>query len=470
MPTGVSIEKANDMASELRETLLEYPEISYVVTQLGRADDGTDQWTPSHIEVPVGLTPYAKWPHHENKAQFISRLSARFAKMPGYTIGISQPIIDNVNDIVGGAHSPLVLRVYGTDLKEDRRIANHVVKILKSIRGTAMASIFQEPAIPQMVVKMDREKLARYGINIADVTRLIQTGLGGAPVAVIYVDKRIYSATIRFPKGNKSDIESLGSLFLNSSSGAKILLSQFASIEYHTGESNIAHEKNERQVTVRIDNRGRDLASYLNEAEKRIQSEIKFDKAQHKLEWAGQFESQQRAQKRLVYILGMMLVMMGFLLFFEFQKLHLVILVLGVVPMATLGGLVMLHLTGETFNVATAVGFIALFGVAVQNAIIMISNIRRVRPISDSLRNAVLDGAAERLRPVLMTATVASFGMLPAALATGVGTDVQRGLATVVVGGLSVATLLTLFIIPTYFYTIEAMIEKGGFKWRWSRK
>ena len=208
----------------------------------------------------------------------------------------------------------------------------------------------------------------------------------------------------------------------------------------------------------------------MNEAEKRIQSEIKFDKAQHKLEWAGQFESQQRAQKRLVYILGMMLVMMGFLLFFEFQKLHLVILVLGVVPMATLGGLVMLHLTGETFNVATAVGFIALFGVAVQNAIIMISNIRRVRPISDSLRNAVLDGAAERLRPVLMTATVASFGMLPAALATGVGTDVQRGLATVVVGGLSVATLLTLFIIPTYFYTIEAMIEKGGFKWRWSRK
>jgi len=470
LPTGVSIEKANDMASELRETLLEYPEISYVVTQLGRADDGTDQWTPSHIEVPVGLTPYARWPHHENKAQFISRLSARFAKMPGYTIGISQPIIDNVNDIVGGAHSPLVLRVYGADLKEDRRIANHVVKILKSIRGTAMASIFQEPAIPQMVVNMDREKLARYGINIADVTRLIQTGLGGAPVAVIYVDKRIYSATIRFPKTNKSDVESLGNLFLNSSSGAKILLSQFASIEYHTGESNIAHEKNERQVTVRIDNRGRDLASYLNEAEKRIKSEIKFDTAQHKLEWAGQFESQQRAQKRLVYILGMMLVMMGFLLFFEFQKLHLVMLVLGVVPMATLGGLVMLHLTGETFNVATAVGFIALFGVAVQNAIIMISNIRRVRPISDSLRHAVLDGAAERLRPVLMTATVASFGMLPAALATGVGTDVQRGLATVVVGGLSVATLLTLFILPTYFYTIEAMIEKGGFKWRWSRQ
>ena len=464
MPSGLSLEKANDMASELRRTLLEYPEISYVVTQLGRSDEGTDPWTPSHIEVPVGLKPYSQWPDKETKAQLIAKLTARFAKMPGYTIGISQPIIDNVNDLVGGAHSPLALRIYGNDLKECRRIGKHVVKILKSIRGTASASIFQEPPIPQIAVKMNRDKMARYGINIADVTTLIQTGLGGAPVATVYVDKRIYNATVRFPKTNKHGIEALGNLFLNSSTGAKIPLSEIAAITYQTGESNIAQEKNERQVTVRIDNRGRDLASYLNEAQSRINKEVKFDSKTFSLEWAGQFESQQRAQKRLIYIFGMMLVLMGMLLFFEFQKLRLVVLVLGVVPMATLGGLIVLHLTGETLNVATAVGFIALFGVSVQNGIIMISNIRRVRTTSESLSVSVVEGASERLRPVLMTATVASFGMLPAALATGVGTDVQRGLATVVVGGLLVSTLLTLFILPTYYYAMERFCERGGLK------
>jgi cobalt-zinc-cadmium resistance protein CzcA len=464
MPTGLSLEKANDMASELRTTLLEYPEISYAVTQLGRSDEGVDPWTPSHMEVPVGLKPYSQWPSGETKSQFIAKLTKKFATMPGYNIGISQPIIDNVNDLVGGSHSPLALRIYGSDLQEARRIGNQVVAILKTIHGTALASLFQEPPVPQMVIHIDRNKMARYGINVKDVTTLIQTGLGGAPVATIYVDNRIYNATVRFPKADKSGIEAVGNLFLNSSTGAQILLSELASIEYRTGESSISHEENERQITVRIDNRGRDLASYLKEAQHRINTEIKFDKKNIRLEWAGQFESQQRAQKRLIYIFGMMIVLMGMLLFFEFQKIRLVILILAVVPMATLGGLIVLHLTGETLNVATAVGFIALFGVSVQNAIIMIANIRRVRNTKHALARSVVDGASERLRPVLMTATVASFGMLPAALATGVGTDVQRGLATVVVGGLAISTLLTLFILPTYYYAIERFCESGGLK------
>ena len=402
------------------------------MTQLGRSDEGTDPWTPSHIEVPVGLKPYALWPHHETKAQLISKINAHFSKMPGFSVGISQPIIDGVNDMVGGAHSPLALRVYGENLKESRRIATQIVKVLKTVRGTASVSLFQEPPIPQMVVNMDRLKLARYGINVADVNALIQTGLGGEPVAMVYQGNRIYNATVRFPKESKNSAEALGNLFLNGSGDAKILLSQVATIGYQTGESNISHEDSERLVTVRIDNRGRDLSSYLNEAQQRIATDVHFDGNRYRLEWAGQFESQQRAQKRLVYILGIMLVVMAILLFFQFQKLRLVLLILGVVPMATLGGLFTLHLTGETLNVATAVGFIALFGVSVQNGIIMVANIRRVRNTNETLAITVIEGAVERLRPVLMTATVASFGMLPAALATGVGTDVQRGFADVV--------------------------------------
>jgi len=459
MPTGLSLDRANDMAADLRRVLRDYPEISYVVTQLGRSDDGTDPWTPSHIEVPVGLKPYSQWPNGETKAQLIDKLTKRFDAMPGYSIGISQPIIDGVNDAVGGAHSPLVLRVYGTDLKECRRIGNQIVDILQTIRGTASASLFQEPPIPQVAIKVDREKAARFGINTADIAALIQTGVGGAPVSQVYVDDRIYNVTVRFPKEAKSSTEALGNLFLNSSTGAKIALSQVAQITLQTGESTISHEAGERQVTVRIDNRGRDLTSYLAEAQRRIDAEVKFDPQHYRLEWAGQFENERRAQARLVVILGVVLALMSVLLFFQFGKIRQAVLILGVVPMATLGGLIAIHVTGETLNVATAVGFIALFGVSVQNGIIMVANFRRVRGEGLALRDTVIEGAAERLRPVLMTATVASFGMLPAALATGVGTDVQRGLATVVVGGLIVSTLLTLFILPTYYFAMERFFE-----------
>jgi cobalt-zinc-cadmium resistance protein CzcA len=440
--------------------MLEFPEIRFVVTQLGRNDDGTDPWTPSHIEAPVGLKPYETWPDGESKAELVRRVNARLQQLPGMTVGISQPIIDGVNDAIGGAHSPLVLRVYGLDLSEDRRIGEQIVNILHGIRGTASASLFQEPPIPQLVVNIDREAAARYGVNVADIANLIQIGVGGAPVISAYVDDRVYNVGVRFPKTAKASPEMLGRLSVNGTGGARIPLAQLANIRLQSGEGTISHELNERQVTVRIDNRDRDLISYLEEAQQRIESEVKYDHAAHRLEWAGQFENQQRAQKRLVVILALVLLAMAMLLFFQFGKVRQTLLILFVVPLATLGGLVAIHLTGETLNVATAVGFIALFGVSVQNAIIMVANFRRVRGEGLPLDETVIAAASERLRPVLMTATVASVGMLPAALATGVGTDVQRGLATVVVGGLIVSTLLTLFILPALYFSIEHFVER----------
>ncbi|MDQ0036259.1 cobalt-zinc-cadmium resistance protein CzcA [Variovorax boronicumulans] len=462
LPSGLSLDKASEMATELRHVLLEYPEVSYVVTQLGRNDDGTDPWTPSHMEVPVGLKPYAEWPAGVNKAAFVRTLTERFAKMPGFDVGISQPIIDGVNDSVGGAHSPLVLRIYGDDLKESRRIGNQIVELLGTVRGTASASLFQEPPIPQVVIQLDRAAAARFGVNASDVANLIQTGIGGAPVITVYAGNRTYNVAVKMPKSAKGGTEAIGALLLNSSSGAKVPLSQVADIRLQTGESTISHEMNERQITVRVDNRDRDLASYLVEARERIAKEVKFDPAKFRLQWAGQFENQQRAQARLGVSLAIVVAIMAVLLFFQFGKIRQVVLILGVVPMATLGGLIAVHVAGETLNVATAVGFIALFGVSIQNGIIMVANFRRVRGEGLALQASVLEGAAERLRPVLMTATVASVGMLPAALATGVGTDVQRGLATVVVGGLVVSTLLTLFILPTLYFALERFFERKG--------
>jgi heavy metal efflux system protein len=459
MPTGLSLDKASEIASELRHAVREFPEVSYIVTQLGRNDTGTDPWTPSHVESAVGLTPYATWPGAENKATFLDRLSTRLQQIPGISVGISQPIIDGENDMIGGSHSPLALRIYGDDFTELRRIGTEIVTVLGGIRGTAQASIFQEPPIPQVAIDIDRAAAARYGVNVSDITNLIQTAIGGAPITQAYVQDRIYNVTARVSQHIANDIEAIGQLPLTSLGGAQVPLSLLAHIRLQTGESTIAHERNQRQLTIRIDNRDRALSDYYEEARRKIEAQVKFDKTQYRLQWAGTFENAQRAQARLVVVMALVVAVMSLFLFIQFGKFHHALALLGVVPASTLGGLIALHLRGGTLNIATAVGFIALFGVAVQNGIIMVANFNRVREQGVSLSEAVLQGAVERFRPVLMTATVATVGMLPAALATGVGTDVQRGLATVVVGGLPVATLLTLFIVPPVYLTFERFFD-----------
>jgi heavy metal efflux system protein len=459
MPTGLSLDKASDMAAQLRKVVREFPEVSYVVTQLGRNDTGSDPWTPSHIESGVGLTPYSTW-HGETKAQFLRKFNARLQQIPGITVGISQPIVDGENDMIGGAHAPLVLRIYGQDLHEMRRIGNQMVNVIRGVRGTEDAAIFQEPPIPQLTITADRDAAARYGVNVGDITSLIQTAIGGAPITQVYVEDRIYNVTARVANEVANSVQAVGEMPLTSTTGAQVPLKEVAHIKLAMGESTIAHEHGQRELTISIENSGRALSEYLADAQAQIDAKVHYDKSTYTLEWAGNFQNEQRAQARLIVVMGMVMAIMAVLLFAEFGKFHQAMLVLGVVPLATVGGLIALHVRGETLNIATAVGFIALFGVAVQNGIIMVSNINRVRREGLSLFEGVVVGATERFRPVLMTATVASIGMLPAALATGVGTDVQRGLATVVVGGLPIATLLTLFILPALYYGLENFIYK----------
>ena len=468
MPTGLSLNKASDMASELRRAILKHPEVSYVVTQVGRNDDGTDPWTMSHIEAPVGLKPYDTWPDGESKKEFVDRLSSDLDKeLPGFDIGISQPIIDGVNDLIGGAHSPLVIKIYGDDLDELRRIGGDIVDVLDSIQGTSSASIFQEPPIPQIEIKLDREKAARYGVNITDLQNVIQTGVGQFPVSTVYVGERVYNLTIRFTADTRNDPEALGNLFVNTAGGVQVPLSQITTIRLRSGESIVTREMGQRNLTIRIDNRGRDLTSYLDDAQRQIADKVQFDKDRIRLEWGGQFENQRRAEARLEVILALVMGLMLLFLTVGIHSFRQALLIMGVVPLAMLGGLISLHVTGTNLNVASGVGFIALFGVAVQNGIIMVSNLNRMRKSGFELYDAVMKGATERLRPVLMTATVATLGMLPAALHTGVGSDVQRGIATVVVGGLAVATLLTLFVVPTIYYVIEHRAELKSGPQRW---
>jgi cobalt-zinc-cadmium resistance protein CzcA len=305
------------------------------------------------------------------------------------------------------------------------------------------------------MIKVDREAAARYGINVSEITDLIQIGIGGGAVSQVFIGARHYDVTVRFLQSARNSTEAIGNLLLTSTSGALVPLSEVVRISLQTGESTITHEMTQRFLLVKLNYRDRDVPSIVADAKKAIAQKVTFDPKRYRIEWGGEFEKQQRAEARFRLIIGLILALMAVLLYAEFGVFRQVLLILGVVPLATLGGLIALHVTGTTLNVASGVGFIALFGVAVLNGVIMVANLNRHRDMGQSLFEAVLAGAGERLRPVLMTASVATVGMLPAAMATGVGSDVQRGVATVVAGGLLVATLLTLFVIPTFYFVLE---------------
>lgn len=455
LPPGLSLEKASEMASEVRRAAREFPQVSHIVTQLGRNDDGTDSWTFSHIESSVGLTPYSTWPSGMGKHDLIDKLAKRFARIPGIIVGFSQPMIDGVNDKISGAHSELVVKVYGDDFSETRRIAEETVRTLNTVPGSADVAIDQEPPLPQLQINVDREAAARYGVNVADISDLIEIGIGGRPVGQLFRGERRYDVTLRYIESVRSSSDAIGNLLLAAPGGTKIPLSQVASIKLRTGESTITREGNRRHLTVKLNLRGRDLSSFLTEAHAKLAERVKYDHNKYEITWGGQFENQARAQQRLAVILPLVLGLIFLLLYAAFGTLRHAGLILASVPLALLGGMVGLHVRAMTLNVSSAVGFIALFGIAVQNGVILVSNLNYARERQSSLPDAVIQGASERFRPVLMTATVATLGMLPAALARGIGSDVQRPLATVVVGGLVSATVLTLVVLPALYLVVE---------------
>jgi heavy metal efflux system protein len=460
LPPGISLQRATQMVAEVRRAVREFPEVSYVVSHTGRNDDGTNPWTPSHMEAAVGLTPYSTWPRGETKQDLIKRMTARLDKLPGLEIAFSQPILDSVLDYVFDPHSSLAIKVFGDDFNELRRIGGDIVKVLDTVPGVSDAAIDQYTPLPQVSIKVDRAATARYGINVADVVNLISTGIGGAAVSTVFIGDRRYDVAVRFPAADRNNPDAIKNLVLTSSDGALIPLSQVADVRLQTGESMINREMNHRYLLVKLNYHDRDPLSVVAQVNKLIAQKVKLDPRLYHIEWGGQLEGEQRAEARFKLIIGMVLAAMMVLLYAEFGLLRQVFLIIGVVPLATLGGLIALHATGTTLNVASGVGFIALFGVAVMNAVIMVANLNRMREQGMPLVDAVLAGAGERLRPVLMTAAVATVGMLPAALAIGVGSDVQRNLATVVAGGLVPATFLTLFIVPTLYYVLERWAER----------
>jgi cobalt-zinc-cadmium resistance protein CzcA len=457
LPPGMSLEKSSEMATALRDSLRRFDEVTYVMTQTGRDDEGVCPFSFSHIEVMIGLKPYNTWKNGRRKPDLIADMAKRIDTMPGYGVGFSQPIIDMVMDQIAGAHSDLAIKIYGEDMAEGRRIAEHIKAVVEGIEGAADIGIMEEPFLPQLQIVADRDKIAQYGLNVADVAELIEVAIGGKAVSQVFIGSRVYDVICRYNDVSRDTPEKIGALMLTSGSGAKIPLSAVAQIKTTTGASMISREMNERFVTVRVNLRGRDLSSFVTEAESKIEELVGYDHSKFRFHWAGQLENQRRAFGRLAVVMPITLAVMFLLLFFTFGKFRQAGLLIGMLPLAVFGGMLALVVRGMTFNVSSAVGFIALFGVFIQNGVILISHMNVLRKRGTGLVEAVVSGASHRLRPVLMTATVAILGLLPASVSTGIGSDVQRPLATVIVYGLLCGTIITLYVLPAFYY----MLEKG---------
>ncbi|MBR6064516.1 MAG: efflux RND transporter permease subunit [Bacteroidales bacterium] len=459
LPSGISIDEAKKMSDDLRHTLKNFDETSYVMTQLGRDDEGAECFSLSHVEVGVGLKPYKTWKSKRTKAELIEAMSDSIAKMPGYQVGFSQPIIDMVMDQIAGTHSDLALKIYSDDNDQSRVVAEQVVKVLSEIPGATDVAIDQEPPTPQLKIIVDRDRIAQYGLNVSDVAQLIELAIGGKAISQIYQGSKVYDVTCRYAENYRDTPEKIGTLLLTNSEGAKIPLSAVADIRMDLGANMIMREMNRRYTLVRLNLRGNDLTTFVNEANRRIKEQVMYDPESTTLHWAGQFENRNRAFSRLGLVVPLVLAVMFVLLIFAFGKVRQAALLMIVVPMALFGGLLALNVRGMTLNVSSAVGFIALIGVAIQNGLIMISHINNLREEGIELRQATIQGAAHRMRPILLTATVAVFGLFPASISTGIGSDVQRPLATVIVYGLLFATVVTLFVLPTLYYLIEKRKE-----------
>ncbi len=450
---GISIAESAKVASSIRELILNRPEVSLVSSQSGRNDDGTDPYGPNRNELFVALKPYASWAGGRTKEDFVRELSQQLnASVPGASFSFTQPIIDNVTEAVTGSPADLAVIFRGPDLATLRRMANEALETIRQVPGAVDSGIEQEADQGQLRLTLDRGTIARYGLNISDVEGVIEMAVGGKTVSTLFQGDRRFDISVRYSADARKDPGTIGNILIQAANGNTVPLSQLAEIRVVNGASMIARRDNQRIVSVRTNIRGRDQGGFVEEAQRQLASRVPLPQG-YTVSWGGQFENLERAAKRLKIILPVTVGVIFVILFFAFGNAVNASLVLVNVPFSLVGGILLLWMRGIHLSVSAAVGFISLFGVAVMSGLLYLAEIQRRRqdPGTD-LAHAIVGGAKSQLRPRLILILVALMGMVPAALATGVGSDVQRPLATVVVGGLLSTLFLTLLVLPSLYY------------------
>lgn len=464
LPPGISLEKSASVASHIRSMLQSYPEVKLVSSQTGRNDSGTDPYGPNRNEIFVALKPYDTWPSGVNKAKLIETLSKRLnSEIPGASFSFTQPIIDNVTEAVTGSAADLAVILSGPDLVQLRKMAKDTLEVIRKVPGAADSAIEQEADQPQLRIRIDRQAVARYGINVRDVQDVIELAIGGQAAGALFDGERRFDLTVRYIPEARTDVASIGNILVPTREGGRVPLNQLARIEVVNGNSIIGRRENRRQITVRTNVRGIDQGTFVKKAQKAFDEHIKVP-AGYDVDWGGQFENLSRAQRRLAFILPVTIAIIFVLLFFMFGRVSYAGLVLMNVPFSLVGGILFLWMRNINLSVSAAVGFISLFGVAVMGGVLVIAEINRLRRSDPNLEvhQAIVQGSSAQLRPVLMMIMVALLGMVPAARASGIGSDVQRPLATVLVGGLLSTLFLTLIALPSMYALIARRQQKGA--------
>ena len=439
------------MANQVRRVLANFPEVTQVVSQVGRPDDGSDASGFYNTEFFVDLLPRSRWRSgFKTKDDLIAAMDKALQKFPGVDWNFSQPISDNVEEAVSGVKGELAVKLFGPDLKILEAKANEIQAVMSDIQGVADLGTFQVRGQPNVNLVVDRAAADRFGINVSDVQDAVETAVGGKAVGQILIGEQRYDLTVRYQEPYRKTVEDVGNIRILAPSGERVSLAQLCHIKLEDGASNIYREGNSRYVAIKYSVRGRDLGSTVRQAIEEVGRKVHLDEGYH-LDWTGEYESQQRANRRLAVIVPITLLLMSFILYSAFDSWKWVGLILAVVALSPLGGFLSLLLTGTHFSVSSGLGFLALIGVSVEIGVIMVEYINQLRTRGRNPREAAHEGAMLRLRPIMMTMLVATLGLLPAAMSHDIGSDSQRPFAIVIVGGLIVELVISIVLLPTLY-------------------
>ena len=450
MPVGISLEQAKVVERKVRAIILLYPQVGQVVTQLGRPDDGTDSKGANNLEIYVDLKPRNQWGDVRDKDDLIDRMYARMSEIPGLSLNFSQYIKDNVEEALSGVTGELVVKIFGPDLQVLQAKAGEVERVMAGIRGVADLGVEQQFGQPQLRFEIDREAIARYGLSVTDVNDAVETAIGGKAVTQFLEGDHVFDVRVRDIAPARASRRALEELPVNTPDGRIVPLGSVARVASEEGASRISREANERRIAIKCSVRGRDQGGFVDDAQQAVDRDVRLPPG-YRMTWGGQFENQRRAMARLAVIVPTSILLIFVLLFSAFGSTRYAMLILSNLPFALIGGIVTLWLRNINLSVSAAVGFIALFGISVQNGVILVSQFNHLHAQGLSCTDAVRQGTIERLRPVVMTALMAALGLLPAALSRGVGAETTRPFASVIVGGLVTATLLTLLLLPVLY-------------------
>jgi cobalt-zinc-cadmium resistance protein CzcA len=452
LPPSTGPSEGIRVMNQARILLCSFPEATECTSQTGRPDDGTDTTGFFNTEYYVGLKPKEQWRpvFHEDKEELIAAMNRELEKIPGVIWGFSQPIADNVEEAVSGVKGQLATKVYGEDLKILEQKANQIADIMRGVKGIEDLGIFQVLGQPSLNITVDRQQAARYQINVADVQDAIQTAVGGNALTQVLQGEARYDLVLRYLSQYRDKREAIENIRLLSPTGERVSLAQLCKIEEREGASEIYREGNQRYMAIKYSVRGRDLGGAVEEAIKKVNEKVQLPRGYH-IDWEGEYESQKRAEARLLIIVPLTVFLIFMIIYGAFGSAKWACLNLLNMVVARLGGLLALLVTGTHFSVSSGVGFMALFGVSVQTGVIMVEYINQLRARGRSITEAAIEGATRRLRPIMMTMLVATLGLLPAARSHAIGSDSQRPFAIVIVGGLITDLLMSIFLLPTFY-------------------